>query len=158
MEKKELDEIFVPYELAKRLKQKGFNKNCFGTYLTEHSVKEGKLYPAERDCDITPEHDDEGYENFVIIKNSDLKDVKQYLAAPMYQQVIEWLLEKHKIYIYLLLDGGTKFPCWRMCYDDMNKPTIRKGVSVYFTDEIGAMDTHKEAWDFLITYVLYKLI
>lgn len=93
---------YVPYDIAKSLRDLGFDESCLGTYLTDKSVMEGKLYPAEQDCDNTPEFDEDGYKNFVVIKNSDLKNVPQYLAAPLYQQVDEWLETKHGILINII--------------------------------------------------------
>ncbi len=94
-----MKELFVPYEIALKLKEKGFNEPCLGTYLTKHSIKEGKLYPAEKDCDITPEFDEDGYENFIVIKNSDCEGVPQYISAPLYQQVQDWFRKTHNMII-----------------------------------------------------------
>lgn len=107
--------LFVPYHIAKQLKEKGFNEPCLGTYLTEKSIREGKLYPAEKDVDVTPQYDEDGYENFVIIKNSDCDGVPQYMSAPMYQQILDWFEEKHRLYIetpMYVVDSGEYDGCY----------------------------------------------
>lgn len=61
--------LFVPYELAVKLKEKGFNEECLGSWNPVHGLI----------------IDDE-----VFTSN---------ISAPLYQQVIDWFREKHKIFI-----------------------------------------------------------
>ena len=86
--------LFVPYELAVKLKEKGFDENCFGFY-TENL----KLCSA----------------NLNNINRAD----KFYISAPLYQQVIDWFREKHKIWLdiesaYSWVDSrkNTEYVCW----------------------------------------------
>ena len=60
-----INRLFVPYELALKLKEKGFDEPCFGSYIQQ--VLHYKL----------PE------------KHTVL------LQAPLYQQVIDWLFNKN---------------------------------------------------------------
>lgn len=57
-----MKELFVPYELAVRLKEKGFEEGCFGWY-----AKDGSFYTGN-----------------VSIHQG-------LLLAPLYQQVVNWL-------------------------------------------------------------------
>lgn len=77
---KSLKHLFVPYELALKLKEKGFNEPCLSYYF-----------------DDTLKHPSE-------LTTTESQDKCQYITtkgilAPLYQQVIDWFLDKHKIYI-----------------------------------------------------------
>ena len=135
-----IKDLFVSYKTANKLKEKGFNEPCLGYWVKK---LDGNVLRYIWEEQLTTP----------ILNSEDFR-----LAAPMYSQVVTWLLKKHKIHISVLLDGGTKFPCWRMYYDDMNKPVISNGVSVYFSDEIGAVNNNKTAWDVLIYFVIKNLI
>lgn len=79
---KNLQELFVPYELALKLKEKGFNEPCLATYPTEnYSVFiKGELL-------------------FSSITNTDNR-----CHAPLYQQVVDWLRLKHDMFIFIETD------------------------------------------------------
>ncbi len=94
-----IKELFVSYKVSKAVRRKGFNEPCIAQYLTDKSDAEGKLYPAEITCSTNPEHDSEGYPTFSVVTNSEFKDVPQYVAAPLVQQVCEWLFTKFQIHI-----------------------------------------------------------
>lgn len=73
---------FVPYNLAALLKEKGFNEPCFAWYtlVTEKLTLSTSMV----------EHG---------------QIYKDYSLAPTYDQVLDWLRVKHKIYIELIIDG-----------------------------------------------------
>lgn len=73
-----MQHLFVPYELALELKSKGFNEPCLSVYSNK-----GKLSPLV---------------NFGV-QNS---NVPSYCTAPIYQQVIDWFMEKHNLYITII--------------------------------------------------------
>jgi hypothetical protein len=82
-----MQELFVPYELAVKLKEKGFNKpynskEIIGMYLELENPKqvELRLYNAP----ITEKDDERGYD---------------YIIAPLYQQIVDWLRGKQGILI-----------------------------------------------------------
>ena len=127
--------LFVPYAIAKQLKEKGFNEPCLGTYLTEKSVREGKLYPAEKDVDVTPEYDEDGYENFVVIKNSDCKDVPQYMSAPTYQQVIDFFAEnKIDILTYQVKPLESEL-IWVVTISDLRNIKVGKSEPIFMNHD-----------------------
>lgn len=80
---------FVPYEIALKLKELGFNVDCLGYYNPNgHFLY--KLYCADEYADLN------------------IDDILKYkvhydcVYAPMYQQVIDWLREEHKIDVVIL--------------------------------------------------------
>lgn len=75
--------LFVPYKIASQLKEKRFDENCF-MYWTIRL----ELYNAYKDR--------EGYRNSEGI----------FVAAPLYQQVFDWLRDKHDLHLKTTRDGG----------------------------------------------------
>lgn len=74
--------LFVPYELAKLAKEKGFDGNCLATYIEGETgisyilqMNRKKLLPAALTGFTT--------------------------NAPLYQQLVDWFREKHGIVIQL---------------------------------------------------------
>ena len=79
-----MKEQFVPYEIAKQLKEKGFTEPCFGIY-----DKNGYLYTKGS---IYSYLDDE-----------------TNIIAPLWQQVIDWFRDKHSIMICIdFYDEGSE--------------------------------------------------
>lgn len=66
---------FVPYELALKLKEKDFDKPC--------------MYPFDKYFYM-----DTSYVEF-IDWNEKYKNIDGFCSAPLWQQVIDWLREKH---------------------------------------------------------------
>lgn len=80
-----MNEDFVTYELAVKLKEKGFDEPCYGYY-----------------------HRDGGDNSFEVCGNGDrdfLNSKNQYrVAAPTISQVLKWLREEKKIYIVIAVN------------------------------------------------------
>lgn len=78
--------LFVPYELAVKFKEKGFDEKCLSFYDV------GGLYPNE--IELVPL-------NIKGCSNSDgwLKKQIENCSAPLWQQVIDWLREEKNISI-----------------------------------------------------------
>ena len=97
--------LFVPYEIAKKLKELGFEEECLGYY----------------DNKILTYSKNDVFRNFATIKN-------KLASAPLYQQVIDWLREK-KIKVV----ENPKFGGWEIWgkYDDNY---IQLSNSVYNID------------------------
>lgn len=81
---------FVDFDLAKKLKEKGFDKECFGWY-----------YPAEV-CGFD-------YKTTIVFNNSayrgsNYKDIlvshtnEKYIDAPTISQVLDWFRKKHHLH------------------------------------------------------------
>lgn len=78
-----MNEDFAPFELAKKLKEKGFDEPCYGYY-----------------------HCNGGNDSFELCGNGDrdfLNSKNRYrVAAPTIPQVLKWLRKKKKIYVSIL--------------------------------------------------------
>ena len=81
--------LFVPYELALKLKEKEFNESCFQVYDSPYS-----MIP---DCEAG--------------NNSTNVD------APLYQQVQDWFREKHNIHIWVRKSNNSELFFYRMDYN-----------------------------------------
>ena len=93
----EIKDLFVPYEIALQLKEKGFDEPCFGIFLNEYSNNPGYLYSREERNICNEEIDEEGNIIGVFVTYSNSKIFEQYTTAPLYQQVIDWFREIHKL-------------------------------------------------------------
>lgn len=87
-----MKEDFVTYELAVKLKEKGFNKPCIASY------RGGKLSPHKKEILGESEYIDE---DISVSYKSLLRDARESLGviAPTISQVLKWLREEKKIYI-----------------------------------------------------------
>lgn len=129
-----MNEDFVPFELAKKLKEKGFDESCYQKY------------------------DDEGYLSFNHIGyiNCD-KSCDDFCAlAPTISQVLKWLREEKKIYIEIFLYNG-KY-CYfvksitQICKDDLFHECLNEDT----TEE--EYDSYEQAALAGIEYVIDNLI
>lgn len=84
-----MKKIFVPYEIAKQLKEKGFNEPCWAWYnIPDNNIRH--CYSDQR-SPITNSDEDWNAKR-------EKREV-EIIGLPMYQQVVDWLFEKHKIAI-----------------------------------------------------------
>lgn len=65
--------LFVPYEIGLKLKEKGFNEQCLAFF---NGVGDDMIQPIDTD-----------FINY--------RSIGDCVAAPLWQQVIDWLREKH---------------------------------------------------------------
>ncbi len=65
--------LFIPYELAVIAKEKGFDEPCFGYWNLTNG--QSIMYP------------------FITSNKANV------VAAPLYQQIVDWFREKHKVII-----------------------------------------------------------
>ncbi len=95
-----MKEQFVTYDIAKKLKDKKFTEECMGYYdyakTAQHNEQDGYSGPfgwRKGECNFNKEY----------FYNGCLKDISnenwENVAAPLWQQVIEWFREKHQIFI-----------------------------------------------------------
>jgi hypothetical protein len=87
--------LFIPYELAVIAKEKGFKDRCFGYY--EHKTKEL---------------------NYQFVSVYPFDNAPVHLPSPIYQQIIDWLREKHSIVIYTTYFNNSmgEWWDWRIAY------------------------------------------
>lgn len=69
-----MNHLFVPYELAVKAKEHGFDEPCFGWWWDDNSSKVVHLTPQMTQLELT-------------------------FSAPLYQQLVDWFEEKHEIII-----------------------------------------------------------
>jgi hypothetical protein len=81
-----MKEQFVTYEIAIKLKEKGFDEPCISKYEENYLCQDFSFDICNDDTWIT---------------NSKLHSKDKYCAAPLWQQVIDWLREKRNIHIVI---------------------------------------------------------
>lgn len=76
-----MNNLFIPYELAVTAKEKGFSELCITCYdFNTHEL-------------INPIHD-----KFIpSCRNGEVGIIGLNITAPLYQQIVDWFREKHKI-------------------------------------------------------------
>ena len=81
-----LENEFIPYEQALALKKIGFDEQCFGYYGIENEL------------------------NIEISYNLDHNLIRRnFIAAPLWQQVIDWFKDKYNFEIYILPNHHNKY-------------------------------------------------
>jgi hypothetical protein len=68
-----MEKQFVTYEIAKALKELGFNEKCFG-YFNEDKI--------------------------IVFSIIDPNKRKEIIFVPLWQQVIDWFLDKYQLCLY----------------------------------------------------------
>jgi hypothetical protein len=86
-----MEKLFVPYEIALKLKQLGFDENCFAKY---NSKKEIDYF--ERPQAFYCVNSKSSWFSPIF---SSKETVSKVCTAPTHQQVIDWLRDTHKIII-----------------------------------------------------------
>lgn len=83
-----IKDLFVSYEIAKKLKDKGFNEPCFSYFgdgrLEIKDNRRASIYNYSSD----------------IFDEEELKEPFLIVLAPLYQQVVDWFREEHNILIF----------------------------------------------------------
>jgi len=79
-----IEELFIPYEIALQLKEKGFNEPCLAYYNVSNILVNGYRivyieHESSNPCKNNPNSID--------------------VTVPLYQQVIDWFREKHRYHI-----------------------------------------------------------
>jgi hypothetical protein len=89
-----MEKEFVPYELSLKMKELGFNEECFGSYYLakDENYQEGKF----------------DYRGELNIEYSIYKENTYYILAPTYSQTFRWFREKYQIFPEVLTDCTTE--------------------------------------------------
>lgn len=104
---------FATYEIAKKLKKLGFDQKCIAWFSPNHpEIAEGTLiYIKQGQFDASiPAFTDSDKVN--VFSNLSKEDVAPPVAAPLWQQAIDWLREKHNICIAEM--GTAKKPTFEL--------------------------------------------
>ena len=86
-----MEEQFITYEIALKLKELGFDEKCMASYYT-YDIKnfsKGKYdYRGKFEFDYSTE------DQYIVNSNE-----TYYVSAPLWQQVIDWFLSQYNIWI-----------------------------------------------------------
>lgn len=131
--------LFVPYNLALQLKEKGFNENCFTWYLNKKLEEDSTKFFF-----FTHSYRSHKGEIFGV--------AQEFVSAPLYQQAIDWFREKHEILILTdhYLNHRNEFS-WRGGYRKL------RGLRENFAKKQSFMQTYNMALNKAIEEAL-KLI
>ena len=133
-----MNEDFAPFELAVKLKEKGFDEPCYGYYHCNGGNDSFEL------C---------GDRDFLNSKN------KHRIAAPTIPQVLKWLREQKKIHICIYptkcnFDTDIYSNVGRYYHSEADRWMLGYRKEVTFTDGI----TWEFAMEQALKYVLDNLI
>jgi hypothetical protein len=134
----------VSFELAKLLKEKGFDIPVRNYFL----IKEKGEYIHEGF-----ENDYWG-DNRIVNWNKDTVGIKPFggfISAPTIAEVVMWLYEKHKIWVVLLPKQKDKGLFWGVFYSEINKQEFSKSLGSNFSSPT-------EAYEVAIEYILKNLL
>ena len=129
--------LFVSYELALKLKEKGFDEPCFAHYQNSKGfipqrailASSSMLYYQQENINPSNQYGD------------------QFCTAPLYQQVVDWFREKHDIVVQIdLFDYGSlgsELPCfqWRI----FNKSDSPETTLISNSESLTIYDMYSEA-------------
>lgn len=80
-----MNHLFVPYEIAKKLKEKGYDELCLCYYdLNSKALQITKCTGG------------------LYYRNSEIGILGANITSPIHQQVTDWLREKHKMCIVVM--------------------------------------------------------
>ena len=90
-----MEKEFVPYELAVKLKELGFNEPCLACYLDNVFVIKLQSQNSE----------------FEYFNNTTFSFNEKSFSAPLWQQAFDWFREKYDMQLGIChINGG--FDCW----------------------------------------------
>lgn len=97
-----MNEDFVPFELSKKLKEKGFKEKCLTYYDVEDNV--GLLYNTQYTDEALPCQ----YTDLLQCHNTgeaetQSDDSEDCVDAPTISQVLKWLREEKELYIEIYM-------------------------------------------------------
>lgn len=131
-------EDFVSFELAQRLKEKGFADKCLTYYDVKDNV--GILFNTQYTDDISPcQYTDllQSHNNGTATKQQD--DSEYCIDCPTISQVLKWLREEKKIHIGIGYSPRKKWRYVVMYMDDRfyNRATL--AVDGFLKFELAAL-------------------
>lgn len=142
--RKMITEDYVSFEIAKLLKEKGFDEYCKSVYHVGSVCSVASLRY----------HDNEEYGAVIDEKqNSDFGKYDNAISAPTLQMAMKWLREVHHIFIDVDYDIRLGNNPYFTLITDMNKWDYFKGHDLPTEKE-----TYEEACEAAIKYCLENLI
>lgn len=112
-----MNEEFVPFKIAKKLKEKGFDEECLAYYTSENTLHLNKVVLCDDKYLEVAEID---YEECLRSYNTK-KDrlLRTIVDAPTISQVLKWLRKEKKIHIMIDI--------WKV---DFNDTTYKWGYDI----------------------------
>jgi hypothetical protein len=92
-----MENLFVSYETALKLKQLGFDENCFAKYNSKKQIDY-----FERPKAFYCVNSKSSWFSPIF---SSKETVSKVCTAPTHQQVIDWFRDKHKLHFYIVPYG-----------------------------------------------------
>lgn len=144
-----MNEDFVPFELAVKLKEKGFKELCFAFYTNDDRLWFNHSHKAGATCS-----------DCCISHNLMPKDSVsgKFIDAPTISQVLKWLREEHHIHLEFV---GAAYGYNLIISDTPDKG----GTDRYYThakddgpNDGGAWDNYEDCAMYGIEYTLDNLI
>jgi len=97
-----MEKLFLPYTLSLLCKQKGFDESCMTIYNDEGILLLNQVFRSNNTI------------SFPEVSRMLFEVNEEDIAAPTYNQIINWLIEKHNIYIFsscIDTSKGMKYFC-----------------------------------------------
>jgi hypothetical protein len=92
-------EIFVPKDIAQKLKEKGFDEDCLAMYNDRYHKGELTVIGQHEGSGVTGDSNS----NF----NNNQRDF-EVCTAPTFEQVQNWFREKHNLHFYVVPYGDMR--------------------------------------------------
>lgn len=139
-----MNEDFVSFDLAKKLKEKGFDEECLAYYTSEYTLYLNNVVLCDDKYLDMAEID---YEECLRSYNTQKDSWQRTLVdAPTISQVLKWLREEKKLYIRV----SVYFVGWCVDVTNMDGKRMYGTECEYYNYEQAALAG--------IEYVLYYLI
>jgi hypothetical protein len=128
----------VTFEQAKLLKEKGFDEKCLFYYLDNKLIQ------------VIP------YEDDIWCQNSKMPE--SYISAPEHWQVVEWLLQNHRLDIIIKYpeSNNNKVEGINSVYYDLEIYRLQGGDAYKLYKFIGISDKKQEAYSKAFDYIILK--
>ena len=131
--------LFVPYDIALMAKEKGFNEQTLAYWNDGEFYLNGSS-PNKRDSDLKRLNET----GFSIKKYDPSIPYKElFFTAPLYQQLLDWLREKHDIYLWI--EKNQTNYCGK----------IKSDITIFFDESFN--ESYYHAFDAILIHA-FKLI
>jgi hypothetical protein len=134
-----ITEDYVSFEIAKLLKEKGFDGECQGYYEVPTKISLQK--DVRKQLNVLPKNWNEYNKECVVC---------EYISIPTHQMVLKWLREVHNIHCTIDIGYGSKAMYFSNVY------STKKSGALH--NETGYYNSYEEAVEAALLYVLKNLI
>lgn len=141
---------YVTFEQSKLLTKKGFDEECDRFYVKPNSKlfgidEHGRYYPIKNKT-----------KELWVVGNVAVQNIKNIILAPEQWQVVEWVLQVHKIFISVMpYDTITSKKEWTTTIFDMEWGEDKE---IHFNKKIGGCETKEDAYSAAFDYILKTIL